>query len=73
MKYLLYYIYYIYLFKSIKNNRNRNANKTNWINSQPKKYITRDWTYKKYYLKINIFILKNKVHLYKLKNIDELE
>jgi hypothetical protein len=32
-------------------------------------------TYKKYYLKINVFILKNKIHLYKTKKkiIDELE
>ena len=26
-------------------------------------------TYKKYYLKINVFILKNKIHLYKKKYI----
>jgi hypothetical protein len=32
-----------------------------------------DQTYKKYYFKINIFILKNKVYLYIKKIIAELE
>jgi len=39
----------------MNDNKNININKTNWINSYPKIYITQGQTYHKYYLKINIF------------------
>ena len=55
MRHLPDWVYWTYLFKSIKNNRNKNTNEIDWINSHPKNNITEDWTYKKNYLKINIF------------------
>jgi hypothetical protein len=47
MRYLPDCVYWICLFKSIKDNRNKNTNEIDWR-----------WTYKKYYLKINIFYFK---------------
>jgi len=58
MKYLPDCVYWTCLFKSIKDNKNKNTNQIDWINPHHKKNITLGWTYKKYYLKINIFYFK---------------
>jgi hypothetical protein len=48
MRYLPVYVYRIYLLKSIKDYTNKNKYRT--------ENIMQDQTYKKYYLRINIFL-----------------